>query len=299
MAGETIYSVEKGKYGLFTGCVVPFPRFLSGSSPNGGDWKDFVPSGFLRCDGAKYRGRDYPVLANILGMGSTSKFKKFNVELEEPTEDLTFGQFQVPDLGAKYINASTISGGYNNLYATNSEGNQVPTSGVPGEIVLNQGEDIDVFYTGNFLLGSSPVFMPSAMNFVSTLIPTAPSSSIQAAGFLPHAHFSQCTVLRGGVANTDNIITTVGGTPSSGQVVENAQGSPSQAISQISGSESGTSHNHFFNATALDRKTELVLNQAELTSAFLTTTVSLNNENTIKFDDIQHKYRLVEWLIKF
>jgi len=295
----TIYSVERGKYGLFTGCVVPFPRFLSGNSPNGADWKDFVPSGFLRCDGSKYRGRDYPVLANILGMGSTSKFKKFNVELEEPTEDLTFGQFQVPDLGAKYINASNVSGGYNNLYATTTTGTQVPTCGVPGEIILNQGENIDVFYTGNFLLGNSPVFLPSAMNFVSTLIPTAPSSSVQSAGFLPHAHFSEATVMRGGVANTDNIITTVTGTPSSGQVVEDAQGSFSQALSTSAGSESGTSHNHFFKATALDRDTELVLSQAELTSAFLTTTVTLNNEKTIKFDDIQHKYMLVEWLIKF
>lgn len=294
----TYYSAERGKYGLFTGCVVPFPIFLSGTSPGGADFKNYVPAGFLKCNGAKYRGSDYPVLADILGMGSSSRFKKDNVELEEPSQDLSFGQFQVPDLGAKYINASSISGGFNNLYATSSDGTQIPTCGVPVEVILNQGSEVSVFYEGNFKVGATDIFIPSAMNFVSTLSPVAPASEIPASGYLPHAHFSEVSCLRGGVQNTDSIITSASGY-SQGALYDNAQGGPTISISEVTGTDESTNHVHFFKTTQLQRDTDFVLRPVTLSSSFLTTTINMENENAIKFDDIQHKYVLVEWLIKF
>jgi hypothetical protein len=295
---ETYYAAEKGKYGLFTGCVVPFPRFLSGNSPGGADFKQYVPSGFLRCNGAKFRGSDYPVLAEILGMGASSRFKKDNVELEEPSSDLNFGQFQVPDLGAKYVNASNISGGFNNLYATASDGTQIPTCGVPVEVLLNQGDEVSVFYEGNFQVGATDIFIPSAMNFVSTLSPVAPAAEVPSLGYLPHAHFSEVSCLRGGVQNTDAIITSASGF-TGGNLYNNAQGGPTISLSEVTGTDESTNHVHFFKTTSLTRTTDFVLRPIALSSAFLTTTVNLKNEQSIKFDDIQHKYTLVEWLIKF
>jgi len=288
------YGTERSKYGVFAGCVVPFPKYLPGSNPGSLAFKESVPAGFLKANGGIYRGRDYPVLAEMFGMGANSTYRKPHVELEEPNADLTLGQFQVPDLGSKYINAATFSGGHNNLYV---ESANVPTatSGAVVELSLNQGENVQIFYEGNFQVGNYPVPMPSSMNFVSTLSTIVPEVSVDGTGFLPHAHFSTTTVIIGGRAPLGPAVTSAGGTtPAQG-----GNPTPRAVAVEPTGTAEGTNHVHNLDSGALDRDTEFFLPAFALDSAFLTTTVSMRADNTVKMDDLQHKYILVEYLIKF
>lgn len=284
------YTAEKAKYGIFTGAVIPFARTLSGGSPGGGDYLQYAPAGYLKCNGAIYRSKDYPVLAELLGSGNNSRFKKFNVELQEANNDLSDGQFQVPDLGAKYINASSFPGGYNNLYTEDSFGNIVPVVGVAAELSLNQGTEVQVFYNGSFQVGRTEVPFSNAMNFASTLTPAVPTTTIQDIGYLGHAHFSNVVVKRSGPFTSND---TQSGNTSAITVSEELQ------ISQSGGSEASTEHGHTIDVSSVSRSTSCFYDQFEVSGASLTTTVRMSQENTVKFDDIQHKFILVEYLIKF
>lgn len=98
------YSYERGKYGVFPGTIIAFPRTLQGDDPTGNDFKNRIPAGFLRCDGSILNGVDYPNLKQILGVGANSKFKKESATLDEDVPANTSGgQFQLPDLGSKFI----------------------------------------------------------------------------------------------------------------------------------------------------------------------------------------------------
>ena len=50
----TNYSFERGKYGVFPGTIIAFPRTLDGNNPNGVDFKTRIPAGFLRSLSARW-----------------------------------------------------------------------------------------------------------------------------------------------------------------------------------------------------------------------------------------------------
>ena len=54
------YSFERGKYGVFPGTIIAFSRTLDGDDPNGTDWKNYIPAGYLRCNGDILSGVEYP-----------------------------------------------------------------------------------------------------------------------------------------------------------------------------------------------------------------------------------------------
>jgi len=286
------YTAEKAKYGIFTGAVIPFSVTLS----NIQEVAAKAPAGYLKCDGGIYRGKDYPILAEMLGLGSNSKFRKDNITLQEPNAEGTEGQFQVPDLGAKFIQASTFAGGYNNLYTTDTSGNIVPVVGIPGELSVNQGNNFDVFYEGSFIVGTTPVVFPSSMNFASTLTPTVPNTILRNTDFLGHMHHTNCAVKRSGPYNSANIPGIDGlQSGNDGDIII----ADSITISDTAGTENSTKHGHVAEITSVSRSTTSNIDSFELSAGSISTNITLNQSNTVKFDDVQHKFILVEYLIKF
>jgi|SaaInlV_120m_DNA_3_1039746.scaffolds.fasta_scaffold00676_2 hypothetical protein len=102
----TYYTREKSKFGGVVGTIQVYTTSLS-SDNNPDNFKDTLPAGYLRCDGSILSSSQFPLLAAVLGTGSQSKFAR------DP-DTLAEDEFQLPDLGSKYIRAANSSGGYLN-----------------------------------------------------------------------------------------------------------------------------------------------------------------------------------------
>jgi len=138
------YTREKSRYGGVTGTIIPFPQKLpAGSDPTQGNWKPLLPAGFLRCDGSVLQQSDFPVLASVLGTGQQSKFKKSET-------DLASTEFQLPDLGSKYISAGASSGSYLNQNVNNEDSNDTYRVGAEVNIVSLVGTTKKITYSGGF-----------------------------------------------------------------------------------------------------------------------------------------------------
>jgi hypothetical protein len=311
------YSFEKGKYGLTTGTIVPFAILLSGESPAEPDWIRYVPAGFLRCKGQVLKSRDYIALSQILGIGSNSKFRKENRELEEPSEDFRQGEFQLPDLGSKYMRASTANGIYNNLTVFDpSRETTVQRVGVEVELNLNQGNQIDFFYNGSFVVPQVPIPFSPSSNFVSTLDGITSDAGFSDAQALSHGHYSssaigwrnealdsrndgQFGVNGGSVAigdpplNQANNRNDPDGTVGSGYFVEQYT-----TITSIAGASSETLHSHGMSKSPISKDINSNFSQFKISPTNIITTVNLSSTNIFKMDDIQHRFVIVEFLIK-
>lgn len=311
------YSFEKGKYGLTTGTIVPFAILLSGDSPADPDWVEYVPAGFLRCRGQVLKSRDYLALSQILGIGSNCKFRKEDRILEEPSEDFRLGEFQLPDLGSKYMRAATANGRYNNLTILDpSNGRVIQRVGVEVELNLNQGNEIEFFYNGSFVVPEIPIPFSPSSNFVSTLggiTNDAPFSDVQ---LLSHGHYSSSAIgWRNEALNSanDNQFGVNGndvaisdppldqqnnrndptGDEGSGYVVEQFT-----TITSVAGSSSETLHSHGISKSSISKSIDSNFSQFPITPSNVLTRVNLSSTDILKMDDIQHKFVIVEFLIK-
>ena len=86
------YNELKGSHGSLTGSIISFPiEITDNDDPVSVINKKILPAGYIRCDGRVLAAADYPMLAIILGTGSSCKYQKAN----QPLTDL---QFQIPDL---------------------------------------------------------------------------------------------------------------------------------------------------------------------------------------------------------
>jgi len=286
------YSFEKGKYGNVTGTIVPFGRYLDGADPAGLDWTKYVPAGYLRCNGAIFKARDYRALSEILGIGQACKYRKEDVELEEANDTLSEGQFQLPDLGSKYVKSSTASGTYQNLIVLNPTTGQLTTrSGLEVELELNQGEELQTPYSGSFIVPNTDVEFSSNQNFGTTLAGRVPDALVQFDNLLAHGHLSNAAVIRSGPDNQN--VAVWGGDLKAGYTVN-----LEQTQSSIGGSEAGTEHNHSLERSAISKSLSSNIDTFSLPADQLITTTRINVANTYKMDDLNHKYILVEYLIK-
>ena len=289
----TNYGYEKGKYGIFAGTVIAFPRKLIGGDPNDSSWKTLVPSGYLRCDGSIKNGDDYPALKQILGVGAASKYIKAGTILrEDNTDTLSGGQFQLPDIGSKYISSMPVSGGYAYLTATNPlTATQVQKVGVGCSIETNVQSPVEVFYSGNISVPTNPVPINSNSNFGTTLSGITPTGYPDHTAYLPHGHYSN-TVSRQDNPQSANCASAGGDTSSRTQV------DVTIADSGTFGDFASVSHAHNVTRSAVSRSTTQNNISTTLPPDNISTSITLNASNTFKMDDIQHAFILVEYLIK-
>lgn len=311
------YSFEKGKYGLNTGTIIPFGVTLSGNTPSGLDWTNLVPAGFLRCDGRILRAKDYLGLSQILGVGLNCKFRKENQELEEPNEDLSEGEIQLPDLGSKYMRASTANGLYNNIIVVDPEtSRQFSRVGVEVDLSLNQGNSIEVFYSGEFITPTLPIGFSPSSNFVSTLPSSTGVGTVSDDQYLSHGHYSNAVITwrNEGLnsANDNNIVVTgsspildrdigVGGRVDGDKNLNNATGinvTPVELTTQAAGSSLETQHTHSVAKSPVSKSLSSNITSYGIPAENIITTVNLTSKKIYKLDDIQHKFIIVEFLIK-
>lgn len=145
------YTKERSRYGGYIGSIQIHATHLLANTndPNSFVFRDTLPSGFLRCDGSVRNASDYLALSKILGVGSSSRFKKENVQLrEENLAENDYGQFQLPDLGSKVLNPGLATGTYDGYLIEDTNTTKV---GPEIEVTSNVGDTLRVDFSGNFI----------------------------------------------------------------------------------------------------------------------------------------------------
>lgn len=288
------YGYEKGKYGVFAGTIIAFSRKLDGNDPNDVTWRTRVPAGYLRCDGTIKNGDDFPALKRILGVGEASKFRKPNAVLEEENEDGTGGQFQLPDLGSKYIRAYPTSGTYEYDTVVNPVNETVvPKVGIGVELTLNQGQTIQVSYTGQISVPSVSVPISPNVNFGTNLGFLTGTGAPDYTGYLPHGHY---TNLVSRAFNSQSANCSI--SDASPELTQTNVDVVSGAVTAIAGTFEGVQHTHGLTRSSVTRSNTSNNIATTLDPENISTTVNLSADGTFKMDDIQPKFILVEYLIK-
>lgn len=186
------YARERSRYGGMVGTIIVHSTDSLGVSndPTTAQFKNTLPAGYLRCDGSILNAKDYFALSQILGTGSSSRFRKENANIREP--DLAigdFGQFQLPDLGSKVIIGGRGSGVYNNYTIDTGVVTANPTTrvGPQIEVVSNFGNRITANYIGNAEISSS-----GQINFIGnpryTVERQTSETTLNIDNFQGHAH---------------------------------------------------------------------------------------------------------------
>lgn len=293
------YGFERGKYGVFPGTIIAFSRTLDGNDPNNPDFKNYIPAGFLRCDGSILPGVDYPNLKDILGVGQNSKFRKEGTTLEEDVPANTSGgTFQLPDLGSKYVRASSASGVYAGTTVANpvNDVDQVKV-GIGTDITLNRGTTFDINYSGNLTIPQFEIDYLNNQNFSTTLGVVLDEVSVNDTSYLTHSHFS---VLPGWMYdNNENYsaemsISDISPTLSALNTVDIIG-----QVTVVTGEQENAVHQHVLEREFPNRETEALIPNTSVDGFAISTEVTLREQGTIKMDDLAPSFILVEYLIKF
>tara|TARA_A100001201_G_scaffold60060_2_gene57486 strand:- start:2365 stop:3237 length:873 start_codon:yes stop_codon:yes gene_type:complete len=187
------YARERGKYGGVVGAIQIFTSDLPlQGDPLDPNWRQKIPAGFLRCDGKIYDASDYPELAAVFGVGDGCKFKK-------PSQTLTATQFQVPDVGAKYLSPGLASGTYQSMVlAQNITENSSGNPRVGAEVLVSaQSNTFTIGYSGNFtVVGQSDIALQGNAKFAPPNEDRETGSAFLDAGsFQAHGHNTNAKVL--------------------------------------------------------------------------------------------------------
>ncbi len=186
------YNKEKAKIGTLTGTIIHFPKKMNEENdPAAGVNKVDLPAGYLRCDGSVLNKNTYPVLADMLGTGNGSRFRK-------TTQALTNDQFQLPDLRQKHIRATSSSniGQYNHLYVKDANDNDIVKAGVALDVIQNIPSPYEITYTGKFFLPSQSVDLRGEPSFTRSAGAYTYAAEITKNMVQPHAHHSLTTRIR-------------------------------------------------------------------------------------------------------
>lgn len=313
------YEFERGNYGIFPGTIMPFCRTLSGDDPSSPEWKEPLPAGYLRCDGSVVSAVDYPNLKDLFGVGANSKFKKDNVTLDEEINPVTGvanqsgGQIQLPDLGSKMIRAGTRSGGYDSTTVIDPDtGIEYPKVGAAATTRLNFGETVEMRYTGNLVFARTPINFLNVQNFSTNMGNVIDSIPVTAQSYLAHGHYSTLPVYSYANYGQENCYTgnmQTGNTEANPDpdIIETPVGSyltqyRNRIASPVGGLDAGTEHLH-----TMDREPpefapntlQSFIPDTELQAFNIVTEVNLRDQSGFKMDDIQPKFILVEFLLKF
>ena len=294
----TNYSFERGKYGVFPGTIIAFSRTLEGTDPNGGDYRNYVPAGYLRCDGRIFSGNEFPNLKQILGVGQNSKFRKSDTELEEDVAaNESGGTFQLPDLGSKYIQANSASGVYTAINVTDDDDNNIPRVGIETDLSLNRGTSVTVNYSGSMAIPQTELDFLNNQNFGTTLGVVTDQINVVDTGYLSHGHYSNLPVWA--YSNDEDYDTNMSISDSSPELQSiNSVGIIGQ-VTPIAGSQTLAVHQHVIERSFPTRDTEAYIPSTTVDAFNVTTAVTMSSKNTLKMDDIVPSYILVEYLIKY
>lgn len=186
------YNREKSKIGTLTGTIIHFPtRMTEDNDPSLAFNREKIPAGYLRCDGSVFPAELYPALAEVLGTGTGSRFRK---EAQALTDD----QFQLPDLRMKHIRATSSSnvGRYNDLYVTDVNDNEILKAGVGLDVLQNIPSPYQISYSGKFFLPSQTVDVRGEPAFTRDSGSYTFYSEIQQNMIQPHMHYSSTTRAR-------------------------------------------------------------------------------------------------------
>jgi hypothetical protein len=299
------YVNEKARYGAVSGTIMPFPQKLpEGNTPDTGNWRKYLPAGFLRCDGSVLNASEYPILAQILGTGNNCKFKK-------PDQELSSNEFALPDLGSKYISGGASSGTILNSTIVNENSNQGYRVGSEVSITSLIGNTQTITYGGQFELDTlepqsfigNPQFKTLSSDG-NTL-----DSFIGEQGFQAHGH--RCTV---GIFSYlgkwgDSIFTSNNGASLGGNDGQNEGSNNSILVDSPEEASAVVTHKHqvlFSNsqetATLNEMKYTLLEpsdGQIAIEPLGLETEVTITTSNIYKLDEATPPYILVEYIIKF
>ena len=191
------YSKAKSNYGSLSGTIIIWPIEIPSTNPTNVDNVNILPSGYLRCDGAKYSALDYPNLAAVCGTGTNCKFLKRD-ENNDPLTVLTDQEFVVPDLGSKYPRPTpgASAGQYNNILTKAQSGLYVKRSGMGIEATSNVGSVATETYTGKFNIPSQEIDIKGKPAWTWGTASNTDSESVDQTAIHPHMHFSTTSRVR-------------------------------------------------------------------------------------------------------
>lgn len=297
------YSFEKGKHGGPTAVIFPFFTELNGLLPLDDDYKEYCPAGFLKCRGQILQADQFPALAELLGVGNQCIYRKEGIVLDERKEDGTGGTFQLPDLGSKYITASSNPGQYINSTTQDAGNNTINRAGV-GVTLENAGDSIEFGYTGRFSAPAVTLSFTGQWRFLSPPSRT-PETTLSIGNFVAHGHKGNYTIGQRINVNSKGLklCEWAGGFGCTRKGVH-TRGSENAGVQHlyITFSDAGgdSSHAHPLGIPSLTTQgPNSTIPAVTLESSGVSTTVNMRTRDLVKMDDIAPKFIIVEYLIKF
>lgn len=298
----TFYTNERARYGGVSGTIIPFPIKLPDVNvPDQGDWAEYLPAGYLRCDGSILAASDFPVLAQVLGTGSNSKFKRDDQELNN-------NQFVLPDIGSKYIQGGNASGTYLNDKVQNVDDSETAPYRVGSEVNVISliGDSTTITYSGEF-----EVISPGNVEFIGNPqfgTTTTDSRTLKAflseQNFQAHGHDADVGVFNYLGQWADSLFTGGDtGASAGGNDGQNGGSNEPLTIQAPTDSSAVVSHAHlidFPSSTQISDNNELRYSfvNTNVDAFGLETTVNLTTSNVKKLDEATPPYILVEYIIK-
>lgn len=285
------YSKQKAKFGGVTGTIIPYMIEVTDNVK-----EDFLPAGFLKCDGSILKASVYPALAETIGIGSNCRFAK------DPN-DIASDEIQLPDLGSKYIRSSTSSGQYLNV--TLEQDPLITKVGAEVEVISLIGDTAEISYSGYF-----EVLGQNGLKFIGTPVFETDTGftltdALNEENFQSHGHYADVGVFTYLGKWGDNVF--VEGYARGGN---EAQTEGSNNLVQVESPDQATttvSHNHKIN---LPGSTELKTNNnfsygfqnvdgsLQFPADGLKSEITVTTNNLKKLDDVISPYILVEYIIK-
>ena len=294
------YTNERARYGGVTGTIIPYPIKLPDVNvPDQGDWRDLLPAGYLRCDGSIRAVSEYPVLAEVLGVGNNSKFKR-------PDQEVSNNQFVLPDIGSKYIQGGNASGAYLNDRVINEDSSKPYRVGAEVNVVSLIGDTTTITYSGEFTVVS-----PGQVEFIGNPqfgTTTSDNRTLKAflseQNFQAHGHDADVGVFSYLGKWSDSIFVGAStGASQGGNDGQNEGSNEPLTIQSPTDSSAVVSHAHlidFPSSTQIADNNNLryTFSDVNVDAFGLETTVTLTTNNIKKLDEATPPYILVEYIIK-
>ena len=293
------YTRERARYGGCTGQILVHssPSLGSTNNPTAAEFKEQIPAGYLRCDGSILNVRDYFNLAQILGVGSETRFARDGATIREPDPSVNdLGQFQLPDLGSKVIIGGRGTGLYNNDFIDRGgESNTVTNRVGPQiEVTSNFGNTITANYNGNMLLAAS-----GTVNMLGNPIYKAEretsETTLNIDNFQGHAHNTTNTVY---VNHSDDHATSFFGGKDYAKKLANSGAGHTFDFAR----DWETVSSHKYNITTQNSYNSNFTYshpQQDIDLSSVAATVDVDVSDQEKLDELVTPFILVEYIIKF